>query len=220
MLWGASMAAGAEALRRTKNMSKATGLAIKATQIISDSFQRLAKATDCKEITKCNWSKKCSIAKYMVSGKIFGYFNLASKWVPQAIEAAHEGLKANLDNLPEKCISFAPEIVRKMEGTDEEVVMVAGFAGGLGLKGGGCGALVAAIWKTILELVRKRNWKYTLNDPVTMESLNRFLKVSDYKIECYDITGKKFSSAIEHSDFIINGGCDNLINTISQTAHI
>ena len=46
-----------------------------------------------------------------------------------------------------------------MGGSEEEIAMVAGFAGGLGLSGNGCGALSAAIWKTILELVRKENWR-------------------------------------------------------------
>ena len=38
MLWGASMAVGAEALRRSKNPDQATGLTILATQHVMESF--------------------------------------------------------------------------------------------------------------------------------------------------------------------------------------
>ncbi|MCK7536420.1 MAG: C-GCAxxG-C-C family protein [Marinilabiliales bacterium] len=38
-----------------------------------------------------------------------------------------------------------------MGGTEEESIMVAGFAGGIGLSGNTCGALTAAIWYKMLE---------------------------------------------------------------------
>ena len=37
-----------------------------------------------------------------------------------------------------------------MGGTEEESIMVAGFAGGIGLSGNACGALSAAIWYKML----------------------------------------------------------------------
>jgi hypothetical protein len=103
-----------------------------------------------------------------------------------------------------------------MGGTNEEIVMAAGFAGGLGLSGSGCGALAAAVWKTILELVKKDQWKYTLNDPVTEKIINTFYEATDYKIECAEICSKTFGSVNEHSEFIKNGGCENLIDKLSK----
>ncbi len=93
--------------------------------------------------------------------------------------------------------------------------MVAGFAGGLGLSGSGCGALAATIWKTILELVKKGKWKYSMSDPVTEKILNKFYEATDYKIECHEICGKRFNSIDEHTEFIKNGGCEKLINILS-----
>jgi putative redox-active protein with C_GCAxxG_C_C motif len=104
-----------------------------------------------------------------------------------------------------------------MGASDEEIVMVAGFAGGMGLSGDGCGALAAAIWKTILELVKKDEWKSTLQDPDSNKVLNRFFETSDYKIECHEICGKRFNSIEEHSEFIKNGGCEKLIEVLAQT---
>jgi hypothetical protein len=78
MLWGASMAVAAEALRRTTDMNKATGLSIKGTQYILESFKKRTNTIECEEITKCDWSNRWSMFKYMISGKMFGCFNLAS----------------------------------------------------------------------------------------------------------------------------------------------
>jgi hypothetical protein len=215
MLWGASMAVAAEALRRTKDMDKAIGLSILSTQHLLKSFTNRAKTVECEEITTCDWNNKWSMAKFFISGKMLGCFNLASKWAPEAIEAAYEGLEMDQSVLPENCMSCASEVIKKMGGTDEEIIMVAGFAGGLGLSGSGCGALAAVIWKTILELVRQGEWKYNLNDPVTEGIIHKFYALSDYKMECNQITGQKFTSVAEHSEFIQNGGCNKLIAELS-----
>ena len=42
-------------------------------------------------------------------------------------------------------MSCASEVVKKMGTSNEEIVMVAGFAGGLGLSGSACGVLSAVI---------------------------------------------------------------------------
>ena len=174
MLWGASMAVDAEALRRVNNTDLAAGSAIKATQYVLESFKSRANTIECEEITNCNWSNKWSIVKYFISGKMFICFNLASKWAPEVIDAAYKSLELDQSDIPSPCFSCASELKKKMGGTDEEIVMVAGFAGGLGLSGSGCGALAAATWKTILELVKMDSGKYTLNDPVTEGIINTF----------------------------------------------
>ena len=136
MLWGASMAVGAEALRKNDNPDQATGLAILATQQLKDSFVHRTKSIECEDITQCDFTNKKSFLKYMLSGKFVNCFKLAGKWAPEAL-------------------SCASEMVRKMGGSEEEMLMVAGFAGGLGLSGSGCGALGAAIWKNALIHNRK-----------------------------------------------------------------
>lgn len=216
MLWGASMALGAEAYRRHKeDLNKATAVTIRATQHIMKSFQNRTKCIDCEDFTKTDFKNKWSFAKYMLSGKFYSCFKLAEKWAPEAIQAAHEGLTLEDYQINEPVLSCASEAVRKMGGSDEESIMVAGFAGGLGLSGDGCGALAAAIWKTIFELVKKENWKSGLSDPDSEKVLNRFFEASEYKMECHEICGKKFNSIDEHSEFIKNGGCENIINVLS-----
>ena len=217
MLWGASMAIGAEAYRRCENIDQATELTIKATQSIMQSFLKRTKSIECLEITSCDFSKKTGLLKLFFSGQAFSCLNLAGKWGSEAIIAAHDGLSLQLSNPPIKAQSCASEVVRKMGGTEEEIAMVAGFAGGLALQGSGCGALAAAIWMTILKLVREDGWKSTLSDPATEKILHNFYKATDYEMACSEICGRKFNTIEEHTEYINTGGCGKLISVLAGT---
>ncbi|MFC1784103.1 C-GCAxxG-C-C family (seleno)protein [Candidatus Neomarinimicrobiota bacterium] len=172
---------------------------------------------DCGDITETDFGNNWSFAKYMFSGKFYGCFKLADKWAPEAIESAKEGLQQPIELKQQSPISCATEVVKKMEGSQEESVMVAGFAGGLGLSGNACGALAATIWKTILELIKKDEWKPSFKDPVSEKIIERFYEATDYKMECHEICGKRFNTVDEHSEYIKNGGCDSLINVLAQS---
>jgi hypothetical protein len=217
MLWGASCAVGAESFRRCADRCKATGMAIKATQHIMKSFINRAKSADCLDITSCDWTSKFSIAKYFFSGKFWSCFKLAEKWAPEAIQAATEGLALDQSDLLKEPISCASEVVRRMGGSDAEMVMVSGFAGGLGLSGNGCGALSAAIWMNTLARIREQNYKASLSDPVTGKILKAFFEATDYEMECRTIAGKCFQTIAEHAEFMKNGGCDKLIQVLAET---
>jgi hypothetical protein len=215
MLWGAALAAGTEAYNKCSNCDKAIGMAVKATQHIAGSFLTKANSIECEDITDCDWTSKLSMAKYMITGKFLGCFNLAEDWAPDAVNAAREGLELDQSDLPEKPISCASEVVKKMGGTEEEMVMVAGFAGGLGLSGNACGALAAAVWKRSLDNFSPDE-TYTLKDPISQETLEAFYEVSQYEMLCEKITGKKFESVCDHTNFIKEGGCKKLIETLGE----
>ncbi len=219
MLWGASMAVGAESFRRNENQGKVISVAIKATQNIMESFLVRTKSIECEEITKCDWSSKWSMAKYFFSGKFISCYKLAEKWAPEAIEAATEGLELEQTeiNMP---ISCASNLVREMGGSDKEMVMVAGFAGGLGLSGNGCGALAAAIWMNTLNRVKNQSYKYAMSDSVTENILKAFYDETDYEMCCDKISGQCFKTIEDHSEFIKNGGCKNLIRILANNSSI
>ncbi len=216
MLWGASMAVGAESFRRHSDIGTAMAVAIRATQHLMKSFENISKCIECEDFTKTNFKNKLSFAKYVFTGKFLSCFNLAEKWAPEAIEAAIEGLKSEPEELNLPIISCASEVVKKMGANDEEMVMVAGFAGGLGLSGSGCGALSAAIWMTILELVRKEKWKSSFSDPDSEKILQKFNEATDYELECGKICGNRFKTIDDHSKFIKNGGCKKLIDVLAK----
>lgn len=215
MLWGASLGVGTEAFRITNDRNLSIGLSIQATQNLMESFSNTTGTTECCEITECNFSSKVSMAKYFFTGKFLSCFDLAENWAPKAIDSAKKILKKNNNQPPKKCMSCATEIARKMGASDEESIAVSGFAGGLGLSGKACGGLAAAIWINNLERCRK-NDKTSYKDPNSNETLEKFYAQTDYEIMCEKITGEKFNTLSEHTEFIENGGCNNLINSFSQ----
>ncbi len=216
MLWGASMAVGVEAYRRRGNAEQGIPLAMNATRSILDSFVETAGNADCSDITHTDWTKKFSILKYLLSGKMFTCFRLADRWAPKAIEAAKKGLSPEAGQLPARCRNCAAEVIRSMRGSEAEMVTVAGLAGGLGLSGNACGALAAAIWKHTLARVRTKQYKYSLSDPELDKILKAFYDATGFEMECRVITGKTFNSQEEHGAFIEAGGCRRLIDTLVE----
>ncbi|MEI8203716.1 MAG: C-GCAxxG-C-C family protein [Bacteroidota bacterium] len=225
MLWGASLAVGAESFRRFHDTAKATSIAITTTQHLLESFSKRTKTLNCREITGCDLTSKYGLFKLSLITIFSGFINspcfkLADKWVPEAIETATEGLSQEhlVTVLPP--ISCASEVVRKMGGSDEEIIMVAGFAGGLGLSGNACGALSAAIWMNILAWCRKNPGKIPpyFKNPATKNILHAFYSAAESEINCHKITGQSFKTIDEHSEFIKNGGCNTIINLLAESA--
>jgi hypothetical protein len=217
MLWGAALAAGAESFRKHDDRDRAIGAAIIAARQLADSFEKRAGSVNCRDVTGCDFASKSGLWKALLLGRFIRCFRLAGQWAPEAIQAAATGLALAPAGLPEHPLSCASQVVGLMGGSDEEMVMAAGFAGGIGLSGNGCGALAAAIWKTVLELVRKSNWKYSLSDPVTREIMKKFHEASGPETECRKIIGRRFKTIGEHTEFIKSGGCDKLIQVLARS---
>ena len=84
----------------------------------------------------------------------------------------------------------------------------------IGLCGGACGALGAAIW--IMTMNKGLDAKMDFNDPKNLELIEKaFLPNSDYEFECSEIVGKKFETINYHADFISNGGCSKIIEALA-----
>jgi hypothetical protein len=220
MLWGAALAVGAESYRRCNDRDQAIGLAIKATQNLTESFSKRTDTVNCRDITHCNLDSFFGMTKFMIKTTLKGMKNstcfiLAEKWAPEAIESAKEGLALQQTELPKKSISCASEVARKMGASDEEMVAVAGFSGGLGLSGNGCGALSAAIWKNSLVWSRTHPGKSAWSNPNAKNTLKEFNEETDSEMLCHKICGQRFETIEDHSTFIKNGGCRRLINVLS-----
>lgn len=158
MLWGTSLATGAESYRRNKNESDAISQSIIATQRLMNSFVDKTQTTDCRVITNIDFSKKLSLLK-MIFFKTGDCLRLAKRWTPKAINAAREGLSDEKSSQTRECISCATELARRMGASDEEMISVSGLAGGFGLSGNAYGALGAAIWLKTLYWCRQNPGK-------------------------------------------------------------
>lgn len=64
MLWGASLAVGAESWRRYQNHGQSIAAAITATQHLMESFHNRKKTVNCRDITLLDTTTKWGRAKY------------------------------------------------------------------------------------------------------------------------------------------------------------
>lgn len=214
MLWGASLAVGAESFRRCDDTGKAACMAITATQHLMKSFENTAGSVDCKAITHCNLTSKWGMLKLIIF-KARLCLRLTDDWAPEAIRSAVEGLSGEQNDCPSQAVNCASLVAEKMGASDEEKAMVAGFAGGMGLSGNACGALSAAIWMNSLAWCRKNEGKPAYSNPNAKNTLNAFFRETGSKILCREIAGQSFKSVDEHTEFMKNGGCDKLINVLA-----
>jgi C_GCAxxG_C_C family probable redox protein len=224
MLWGSALAIGAETFRRYGNSAQAISMAVQATQHVMESFAKRTNTVNCRNITGCDLTTRAGMRKLMLKTILGAFiyshcFNLAKKWAPEAIQSATEGLSHEQTNVPYQSVSCASVTAAKMGANNEQIAMVSGFAGGLGLSGNACGALAAAVWMNTIDWCRKNPGKFAYSNPVANKVLNAFYNATDSKILCRDICGKNFMSLSEHTEFITNGGCNTLINTLAKLQH-
>jgi len=215
MLWGASLAVGAEAYKTCTHTSQAIIVAVEATRSLMNSFVDQEQTSQCWEITRCDFTSNFSFAKYMFSGRFLHCFQMAEDWAPEAVAAARKALESKPHNF-DYSMSCATEVARKMGASDEEAIMVAGFAGGLGLAGSGCGALSAAIWMSALEWSRAHEKGSATKDQHGKEILKSFLQQTDGLVQCKDICNRSFDSLDEHTTYMMEGGCSKLIEQLSM----
>lgn len=224
MLWGSALAVGTESFCRNADQGEAIASAVTATRQIVESFSARTGSVNCRDITGCDMTRKSGIAKLMFKIILHGglknspCFKLAEKWAPESIQSATEGLSMKPGDLPEQPVSCASEVVRKMGGSDEEMVMVAGFAGGIGLKGDACGALGAAIWMKTLTWCKEHPgetpFKYSAQ--IKPKILETFYAATGSEILCQRITGQTFRTLNDHTEYINKGGCDKLIGALKS----
>lgn len=221
MIWGASLAIGVESYHRYTHSDESTRMAIEATKQVTESFNKTAGTMNCRDITKCNMDSFFGMTKYMIKIMLKGMdnsicFNLAENWAPEAIEVARAGLKQRETETSEHTFSCASEVVKKMGGNEEEMITVAGFAGGLGLSGSACGALSAAVWMNSLKWSKSHPGKSAWSNPKAKKTLKGFLAETGSEMRCHHICGRHFNTTEDHTNFIKKGGCGKLINTLAE----
>jgi hypothetical protein len=226
MLWGSALATGAESFRRNSDTNKAIVTSVMATQNIMKSFKNRTGSILCRDISGVNLKNKLSIAGMMVKILFQGglrnstCFRLADKWAPEAIQSAHAGLGIVPADIPQPCMNCASEVVRKKGGSVEEIVMVSGLAGGMGLSGSACGALGAAIWMDTLAWCRKNPGQsaFEYGKSISAKNMKVFHDVAGKDIFCEKIAGRLFESISDHSDYVKTGGCEKVIHALSETS--
>jgi len=216
MIWGAVLAAGARAYELFGPGPEAETRAVMAAQKLVDEFQSCTGEINCLEITDLDNSSSALKMFYvfLIKGKTLSCMRLTGKFSSKAFDVINAVFSEENIEIQTAPVSCASELARKMGASEKHVVMAAGLAGGIGLCGGGCGALGTAIW--LMTMDKGLDTKMEFKDPKAMEMIEKaFLPNSDYEFECLDIIGRKFESIEDHSKFIREGGCAKLIDSLA-----
>jgi hypothetical protein len=218
MLWGAALAAGAQAYRVYGSDSKAETAAIIASKKAVDSFCTHSRnEINCLEITEINLqgeNQVLPILKFFVIGGPIGCLSMAARYAPLAYREIDAALSDEIFAVPSPPVSCTTMLAKKMGASTMHAVMAAGLAGGIGLRGGACGALGTAMWVHAMSRTEDTvglNFTASWIDKI----IKRFVEVSDYKFKCSEIVGRKFDSIHDHAEYICNRGCSNIIDTLA-----
>jgi hypothetical protein len=217
MLWGAALAAGAQSYRLHGPGPQAETAAIIATQKLVESFRaRNNNNINCLEITETQLQDKKQALKYfLLKGGFIGCVRMAVKYAPEAFSDINTALSEIHIEAPPPPVSCSAMLAQKMGVSDMHTVMAAGFAGGIGLSGGACGALGAAIWIIGINESEGEGLQ-KMNNPKAADMVDRFLKgPADFKFECSEIVGRRFENIGDHATYLRDGGCSELIEALA-----
>ena len=217
MIWGATLAAGAEAHRRLGDGPQAEALAVAAATRLLSTFRAQHGATDCYDITEIDDTSTTMemVTYFLLKGGVVRCFAGAARYASAAKEAIDAVLAEPPGDVPQAPVSCASLLARRMGASGLHAVMVAGFAGGIGLGGGGCGALAAAIWITGLRALKGGATQLDYQSPVGRAVIDRFLACTGGKFECAAICGRRFASMEEHAAALRGGGCAPLLEALA-----
>jgi hypothetical protein len=217
MVWGATLAAGAQAHRLYGSSPQAECMAIIATQRAVDAFRTRYNTINCFEITNIDKSSSTMemIKFFLLKGGTINCLRMAGKYAPVAFTEIKAALSDEDIEAPSTPVSCSAVLAQKMGLTDIQTVMAAGLAGGIGLSGGGCGALGTAIWILGMNVMKDKG-KIDFKAPGTQELIDKFLIQTDFKFECSEIVGRNFNNINDHSDYLNKGGCAELIDLLAS----
>jgi hypothetical protein len=219
MIWGATLAAGAEAYRRFGDGPQAQAMAIVAARKLVESFRTLNDHIDCLDITDIDRSSSTwkMITFFLLKGGTIHCFRMAARYAPIAyrdINAAFSDTPVEPPSPPVSCTSL---LAQQMGLSGMHRVMASGLAGGMGLCGGACGALGAALWGRALTSLEQGARKIGFNDPKGSATIERFLAATDHEFECTKIVGRRFESIDDHAGYVHDGGCAAIIDALAAT---
>ena len=218
MLWGAALAAGAQAYRLYGPGPKAETAAIIASQRLVEAFRKHTKnEINCLEISHLDMQGDFDVGKilkFFVKGGPVGCFRMAARYAPDVRSGIDAVLSEEHIETSASPVSCATMLAKRMGVSEMQAIMAAGFAGGIGLSGGACGALGAAIWINGLnQPVEIEGFSYSgtwVND-----TIEKFLESSDYEFECSKIVGRKFEDVSDHAAYLCDGGCSKIIDVLA-----
>ncbi|MFC2047040.1 C-GCAxxG-C-C family (seleno)protein [Chloroflexota bacterium] len=220
MVWGATLAAGAQAYRLLGPGPQAEAVAIIAAQRLVESFgARNNNEINCLEITHMNMQGRVQLSKllkFLIKGGPVICLRMIVGYAPEAFSEINNALYETPIEAPSPPVSCSALLAQNMGVSDMHTVMAAGFAGGIGLSGGACGALGAAIWIIGMNGCKEGVSNKVINSRVS-DMIDRFLKSkgAEFRFECSEIVGRKFENIGDHAGYLRDGGCSEIIELLA-----
>jgi hypothetical protein len=216
-LWGAALAAGAQAYRLFGPGPQAEAVAVVAAQKLAQSFHASYRSINCFEVVELDWknAQAKQILGFFLRGGPIRCFSMTASYSRAAIREIDATLSGNDLDPPAPPVSCAALLARKMGATEQHAVMAAGLAGGIGLSGGACGALGAAIWIVEMRRVQHGTGKVEYNSPEATEAIDRFVQSTECEFECSKIVGREFADVDDHAGYLREGGCSKIIDALA-----
>ncbi len=140
---------------------------------------------------------------------------MAAKYASVAFSEINTALSEKRSEVPSPPVSCAAMLAQNMGASDMHRVMAAGFAGGIGLSGGGCGALGAVIWINGMNSRKEGASNKVINSRAS-DTVDRFIRSTDFKLECSEIVGRKFENIGDHAGYLRDGGCSEIIESLAK----
>ncbi len=234
LLTGAALATGFLARMRFDDDETRSTAVLHTTIQLAKTHPELTGSVNCREITEVDFTNLSGRLRYLREGKGRMCGRLHLKWSPQAHDLIDQELTEFEKNEPHRaCANCAVQTMKAVAGSvgleNDDSVLVAGLAGGVGLLGNVCGALAAGVYALSLsrylekgDVKRDSRVKGSLQEltgagfrgPATelrLAFINRF----DSEL-CSQITGRRFHDIEGYSAFIEQGGCQDVVEFVAD----
>jgi len=234
LLTGAAVAAGFLARRRFNDDQTRSAAALYATIQLARAYPEFAGSANCRDITEVSLTNLRGRLRYLQLGKARMCGRLHLKWASKAHNLVNQALTEFEAQRPEKeCENCAVRTLNKIATptgmNQEDAVLVAGFAGGVGLLGSLCGALASGVFALSVSYYRNKGSKK--RDSRILGSMHELAgtryKGSTTRLRkafidrfgsdlCSQIIYRHFKDIEDHSIFINNGECQTVIDFIAK----
>jgi hypothetical protein len=216
-VWGAVLAAGAQAYRLYGSGAQAEAAAVSAAQKLVESFRTSYRSINCFEVTELDWKngQAKQVLKFFLRGGPIRCFSMTAAYARATNREINATYSSNPIAAPDPPVSCAAVLAKKMGASDLHAVMTAGLAGGIGLSGGACGALGAAIWLIEMQRVQSGTGQVEYNSPEATAAIDRFVESTGIEFECSKIVGRRFENAKDHAGYLRDGGCSKVIEALA-----
>jgi hypothetical protein len=152
---------------------------------------------------------------FFIKGGTIRCMRTAVKYAQEAFDNIDTALSEEPIEAPAPPVSCAAILAQKIGASDVHQAMVAGLAGGIGLCGGGCGALGAAIWFFEMDRIKEGAGRPDFENPRALDAIDKFTTCTGNEFECSKIVGRNFENVDDHAAYLRDGGCSKIIELLA-----